>query len=359
MPFISQEFTHTLESYDAAPLYFHYKNPKDNLMSSVDQACIEASQLFFNDLKSMLEETDLEISFSENLEYISDNTIAMPSFNFHGLDLSPVVVKVCTHANTITMLPFMVRHYTSLGVSSYRPYSLLGSITNENIVGYKGRINKSKVQSEYEISYTIEIYYNTDFLIINYRPYEDKTIKFTICCLIKGVDINDKVVLYESGGCNTYMGTTSATSLSVNDFSWNVYHRLSWADSPYLNPYTGEVSYPTENHNYSTRHDADISGQDLIFLDLCNNKSTVHDSGIKRVSDSPNDVVLYRPYCCRGNVVFSDNILTGPISLSLDTIYVVNGEEYYCPGDYTSIMESISSGSSHQDTRTMRFLLKL
>ena len=357
MPFISQEFTHTIESYNTTTLYYHYKNPKDNYVQAIDQASLEASQHFFNDLKSMLEQTGLDITYSENLEYTNETNVVTPSFNFYGLSFSPIVAKAYA-SKECTLLPFIVRHYTSLGLGCYRVYTVINSNAIKGTLGHKARISRDVSEQIYEINYTIEIYYNTDFLIINYRPYGDKTIKFTMCCLIKGVDINDKVVMYESGGCNTFMGTQSA-SFSLNDHSWGLHHRLTWADSPYLNPYNSETMYPSESNDYATRHDVDINANDLIFFDLCNNRYATHDSGIKRTADSPDDVVLYRVYCCRGNVIFSDNILTGPIRLSLDTIYVVNGEEYYCPGDYTSIMESISDSSSYQDTRTMRFLLKL
>lgn len=367
MPFISREFTHTLENYNAVNSYYNHGN--SNGITTVSNNVLKASQFFFDDLKTLIEEeidSDiLNITFSENLEYVvanSNTKIAIPYINVFNLKISPLVASANNNTSTNPMLvPWMLRNNgSSVGERHYKENITLAD-SNNNSVYAKAKINKSA--TEFEINYIIEIYYNTDFLIIDYRPYHDKTIKFTMCCLIKGVDINNKDVVYESGGCNTISNNvpnapSNGTTLSHN---WETYHKISWPEYPFGNLYTkSSTYYPENDNNYPTSHSNTFNTKRTLFIDLINNTADctkLHDSGITHEKSTEDNVILYKPYCCNGNIEFSDNILTGPTSLTLDTEYVINGETYYCPGDYTAIMAQ--QNESTYEKYSMRFLLKL
>lgn len=365
MPFISREFTHTLENYNTTSSYYNYGKPESNAKGTISNI-LKASQFFFNDLKTLIEEeidSDiLNITFSENLEYVvanSDTGITIPYLNVFGLKISPVVLSNNRNNTMNTMvIPCMLRYNgNSSGERHYKNNSTVNDASNYSVYA-KAKINKNV--TEYEINYTIELYYNKDFLIIDYRPYHDKTIKFTMCCLIKGKDINDKDVVYESGGCNTICSNGPSTS-ATDYYKWATYHKISWPEYPYGNLYTkSSTYYPNDTNYYPTSHSDTFNSSATLFIDLINNianNTKLHDSGITYEKSSDNNFILYKPYCCNGNIEFSDNILTGPLNLTLDTEYIINGETYYCPGDYVGIM--CQQNDSFYNTNSMRFLLKL
>lgn len=343
MPHISQNFHHVMDSYTkvAAGLYDY-----TGALKNISYLYKEPSELFWNDLKSMLENLPLDITFSEHSDYVASKQT--PYFQIWGLDFSPTVLLASAHTSSYSLIPIMHRHYEYSPLQYSFKFIDAGTANHSTYILPNARINKSN--TEYmEIDYTIEIRYNTDFLLIEYRPYADKTIKFTMCCLIKGIDINGKEVVYASGGCNTY-GTASPYSSAYN---WTTYHKLIWCESPKLNPYTGSYSYPA----YDTTVNIDRSSlsSNIIFMDLVNNTYTLHSSKIQLGTD--NNIALQKPICCWGRVTFSDDILTDPINLTVDTDYEINGETYYCPGDYVTI--ATMQGGLNYNRYGMKFLLKI
>lgn len=325
MPFLSQNFHHTIESNTKVTCGFY---DYTGAMVTNSVAHKEPSDLFFADLKSMLADIPgLDIEFSENETF--ENAELSPLFKIWGLELTPIVNLCGTAATCLLYVPFMIRHYeyspyqysfkiASSGKNNYSAFAVAAARINETITSYK------------ELDYTIEIRYNHDFLLIDYRPYDDKTIKYTLCCLIKGTDVNGKDVVYISGGCNTY----STGSPFEYIYHWNTFHKLVWCDNPTGQPYTGAHSYPAYNNNVCL--DRSSLSRDTPFMDLVNNTAYPHDSKIPLGSE--NNIVFQTPVCCWGRVTFSNNVLTGPINLTVDTDYEINGETYYCPGDNITIL---------------------
>ena len=91
-------------------------------------------------------------------------------------------------------------------------------------------------------------------------------------------------------------------------------------------------------------------------MDLVNNTVTPHTSKIELTGDV-NNTLLQKPICCWGRVNFSDNILTASTNLTVDTDYEINGETYYCPGDYITLA-SMQAGVNYARYGA-RFLLKI
>lgn len=320
---------------------------KDTLLTST-YSYKEASQLFFNDLKSMLENLPgLTFDFSDRLTY--EENVSAPFFKIWDLEFCPMVLSTCTHTNSYTLTPFIFRNYEYSPLSySFKYFSATTKDMSAFIIP-KSAINKSSTE-KLELDYTIEIRYNNDFLLIDYRPYGDKSIKFTLCCLIKGEDINKETVVYESGGCNTY----STGSPFEYAHHWVTYHKLIWSKYPKINPYTNGYAYPA--YNTTLNYDRTLLSNGVIFMDLVNNTVTPHTSKIE-LTDGTNNVFLQKPICCWGRVNFSDNILTGSTNLTVGTDYEINGDTYYCPGDYTTLA-SMQAGVNY--TRYgARFLLKI
>ena len=186
MPHISQNFSHVLESHTktTAGAYNYTSSLQTN-----SYAYKEVSQCFFDDLKSMLETIEgLGITFSENLVYT--NGIQAPYFKIWDLEFSPFVVEVSTHANSYSLMPSLIRHYEySPNAYSLREFQIISNnastdISTNGAIGFLGRINKNATEKT-DVNYTIDIYYNVDYLIISYIPYNDQYIKNTLCCVIK------------------------------------------------------------------------------------------------------------------------------------------------------------------------------
>lgn len=344
MPVVTQNFNHVLDTNVKTTAGIHDYTGK---LTNSAYAYKESSEIFFNDLKSMLENLPgLDITFSDQLTY--EDGIAAPSFKIWDLEFSPVVISTCTHTSSYSLTPFIFRHYEYSPISYTFKYSSASTKDMSSFIIPKTRINDPV--DILKINYSIEIRYNEDYLLIEYRPYENKAIKFTLCCLIKGADINGKTVVYCSGGCNTY----STGSPFEYAHHWITYHKLIWSESPNTNPYTGDAAYPA--YNTTLNIDRTLLSNNIIFMDLVNNTTTPHSSKIELIGDIDN-ILLQKPICCWGRVNFSDNILTGPISLTVDTDYEVNGETYYCPGDYVTLA-SMQAGVNYSRYGT-KFLLKI
>ena len=345
MPLVTQNFHHLMDTNELAKLgVYDYTGASTTSAYSYKQA----SQLFFDDLKSVLENMPgLDITFSDNLTY-SDGVVA-PSFKVWDLEFSPMVLSTCTNANSYTLTPFIFRHYEYSPLSySFKYFSATTKGSTAFSVS-KSNINKNNTEI-LELDYTIEIRYNEDFLLIEFRPYGDKTVKFTLCCLIKGTDINGKTVVYESGGCNTY--STGSPFEYANH--WVTYHKLVWSEYPKTNVYTNSHSYPA--YNTTINYDRTLLSNGVLFMDLVNNTVTPHTSKIELTGDV-NNTLLQKPICCWGRVNFSDNILTASTNLTVDTDYEINGETYYCPGDYITLA-SMQAGVNYARYGA-RFLLKI
>ena len=345
MPFITQNFHHIMEANDIikSGVYDYTDTLGFNNYCSK-----QASQLFFDDLKSIFENMPgLDITFSDTISYEADSV--SPAFKVWGLDFSPMVSVLCSYADCYSLSPMIHRHYEYNPISYSLKYF---SASTKDMSPYaipKTRINKSTTEI-LELDYTIEVRYNKDFLLIDFRPYGDKTIKFTLCCLIKGDDINGKPVVYESGGCNTY----STGSPFEYAHHWMTYHKLVWCDHPKVNPYTNSHSYPT--YNTTLNLDRTLISNTVIFMDLVNNTVTPHSSKIE-LTGEVNNMLLQKPICCWGRVNFSDNILTASTNLTVDTDYEINGDIYYCPGDYITLA-SMQAGVNYSRYGG-RFLLKI
>lgn len=349
MPVLTQTFSHTMESLTVTNAGVY------NSVNSLDKQSYlykEPSVLFWQDLKSVLQEVGgLDITFSENDEFV--NNEQAPYFSVWGLNFSPFVFAALTHANSYSLVPCIARQYEYAPIT--RSFREVGSSSSEanNCMAVAARINKSNTE-KLDLEYTIEVRYNEDFLLIDYRPYADKAKKFTLCCLMKGVDINDKLVVFLSGGCNTYCYIQAQNFLG-NAYVWTAYQKLVWPESPAKAPYTGAAAFPTyDNFEVTNRTN---QGHNHMFLDLVNNMAQPHSSRISLYSSDSTNILFQKPICCWGRVTLGDNILTGPITLVPDTEYEINGEMYYCPGDYVTA-QAIAYGIK-QDTYAMRFLLKL
>ncbi len=325
MPFITQNFHHIMDAND---IIKSGVNDYTEALALNNYCSKQASQLFFDDLKSILENMPgIDVTFSDTLTY--ETGLMAPFFRVFGLDFSPMVSVLCSYVDSYSLVPTIHRHYEYNPISYSFKYFSSSSKDMSAYVIPKARINKSTTEI-LELDYTIEVRYNDDFLLIEFRPYGDKTIKFTLCCLIKGVDINGKDVVYESGGCNTY----SSGSPFEYAHHWVTYHKLVWCDHPKASPYTNAHSYPA--YNTMLNFDRTLISNTVIFMDLVNNSVTPHTSKIELNGDI-NNSLLQKPICCWGRVNFSDNILTGAVTLTQDTDYEINGDTYYCPGDYITL----------------------
>lgn len=345
MPLVKQDFRHVMDTNVLVKSgVYDYKDALTTSTSSYK----EASQLFFDDLKSMLESMPgLDVTFSDSLIY-EDNKSA-PFFKIWDLEFSPMVLTTCTNANSYSLTPMIFRQYEYSPISYSFKYFSTSTKDMSSFAVSKSKINKNSTEI-LELDYSIEIRYNEDFLLIEFRPSGDKSIKFTLCCLIKGVDINGKTVVYISGGCNTY----STGSPFEYAHHWNTYHKLVWSEFPKNNVYTNSHSYPA--YNTVLNYDRTLLSNGVLFMDLVNNTVTPHTSKIELTGDV-NNTLLQKPICCWGRVNFSDNILTASTNLTVDTDYEINGETYYCPGDYITLA-SMQAGVNYARYGA-RFLLKI
>ena len=328
---LSQTFEHTCEQQTLVTVNC-YNSAETKTGLKIYQ---EASKFFFEDLKSILEQTGFDIQFSEDSSY--DSGTDCPYFELFGLQF-PVMVGVGYQGGNHN---YCVRPYITRTGSVDILKTATNIVLNTNSEGYLGFDFRSSFTTHYNdrlnIKYTINIIYGDNWIEISYLSRQG--LKFQLLFLVLGKDINNKAVVYVSGNPN-------ACNTDANDSGQQTgtFHYLIWCDNWYKSEYTG-VAYPvryyTSHPNYNT----------ALFL------KTINLDTLCRIGTEDNRVLLMQPICC-GNRVFFDNMFVVPDTVNVDAFYTINNELYYCPGSEV-VKADLQYEQGNVATYASRFLFKL
>lgn len=342
MPTISRKFTHTCTAHTAVTT--KVKNHQQTETVTGGYVYKEASQFFFEDLKTMLEQTSIPVTFSEEYTYAT-NTLC-PYFEMFGLQF-PVFIWNANYYHTqygyanFSMVPIITR------TGARDPWNEIKTVqswaSNSNVLGYNIQSSIcASYLSRLELEYTINIVYGDNWIVASYTAYSG--VKFPLFSLIKGKDINNKEVVYVSANPNACFAnrTQSATAGAT-------YHHLVWTENWYFHEYNGYTDIP--NNDSLRSYSSHPNYNNNVFLKLSQPDT------IAGITVSDNKIQLMEPICC-GNRVFFDNMYVVPDTVNADAYYTINNELYYCPGDYM-VQNDIQYNAATMTTHACRFLLKM
>lgn len=344
MPTLSKTFEHTCAAHTTAKVKV-YNYAKAATEYSIYQ---EASQFFFEDLKFMLSQTNLNVTFSEDNSYATGTDC--PYFEMFGLQF-PFVVHVSTaYSNYYGVVPCIFRtgHY-NVGncTTGFRQY---GSSDKYDYLSVNKLASLCPDSStKLDLKYTINVVYNENWIIVSYTARSGN--KYPLFSLIKGKDINNKEVVYMSANPNSccYGGGSGTIGRSYSTTCAPSYHWLVWTDNWYMHEYNGQTRVPSsDTYMYYSSNKTYNSG---LFLKLS------PDDTISYIRIEDNRIQLMQPICC-GNRVFFDNMYVVPDTVNTDCYYTINNQLYYCPGDYVVQCDQ-QYNASYMASYACRFLLKM
>ena len=327
MPTIKQTFEHELSSFSttSSTIYNYLKKGVAYTL------CKEMSQVFYEDFKTLLEQTGIEsLSFSENNYYATGTDC--PYFEIFGLQFPFGVMQLSS--TCYRPIVYRTGEYENNNCLMYGKNNTTASST----MGLNTSSSITKESSNLKVYYELTINYNDNILIASCSNIYG--IKMPICCLIKGIDINNKNVVYISGNCN---GTCSTNDGNLSP----IYHKLVWSEDWYMNPYSSQTATPAHN----TTNPAHANYNSAMFL------KTFANDLVGKICTLDNKILMMQPICCGGRITF-DNLYVVPDTVNINTYYTINGETYYCPGD-TIVQNHIQYNANTMTTYGLRFLIKI
>ena len=330
MPYLSKTFNHIIA--DSSVNTWNYEKRTGEIIT-FSNYLIERkgyTDQFFTDLKEMLQQTGLTITFDDD-----NNT-----FNIFDMDF---MVK-CISSNTNTSNWTHASYYTCQGV---RPFIILPRMQNVQ------KSNKSDANSSLEgliygyafdssdgstgafnnyhywihanapddaikrqVSYTIKIYYNTNYIICSYISFSGYEIP--LFCFIQGEIITTKQKA-------VYLST------SINSYNSYLYHKIAIpsqnTDKNKYYDYLPSISNISKLGAYRYIFDKTEYPSSSILTKLSND-GTVN-----------TDIFLNKLTAFGGLITF-DNVFDItrynydglPCQILTKTLYTINGDNYYCPG---------------------------
>ena len=329
MPYLSKTFNHVIA--DSSVNTWSYEKRKDEIInfSSFLKERKGYTDQFFTDLKEMLQQTNLTITFDDE-----NNT-----FNVFDMDF---MVR-CISSNINTSYWEHPSYYMYQGV---RPFIILprmqdakdssdGSNINSSLEGLTyGRAyhnstsaNASLNNEQYwihangaddaikrQVGYTIKIYYNTNYIICSYISFSGYEIP--LFCFIQGEIITTKQkAVYLSSSINSYYNYLyhKIAIPSQNTDKNKYYDYLPSISNCYkTNSYVFDATrYPSSNILIK------LSSDGAVNTDIFLNKLTAFGGII--TFDNVFDVTR-------------DNVDKLPCQILTKTSYTINGDNYYCPG---------------------------
>lgn len=329
MPYISKTFNHVIA--DSSANSWTYEKTTNEIIT-YKTYCVERkgyTDQFFTDLKEVLQQTNLTITFDD------ENNI----FNIFDIDF---MVK-CLDSMSNSSYWVHQSYYTYSGV---RPVIILPRISVaddsrsaqcslENF-GHGAMVNHTTSSSPYnnenhwincntspndevkrQVNYTIKIYYNTNYIICSYISFNGYEVP--LFCFIQGEIVTTKEKAVYLSSC-----------INNQDTGHGQYHK---------------IAIPSQNTDKTKYYDylpsiANVNklGDDAIF-----DKTIYPSSSIiaKLSSDGTvnsdvfiNNLTAYGGMITFNNVFDVSRITTDnlPAQISTNALYTINGENYYCPG---------------------------
>ena len=360
MPFLGEIFNHVLtEEIDE----LHYGNitlsKNSNLSNIGNVTCYYKSHAiaFYNDIKSLLNQTELDIVYNdENLTFeIFNFKFKIACFSTYYSSSYYNIFPYCifgdtpyssSSGSTITLKDtFYVNPASSTSGDSVDITTPSYYHTNCALLSIVKMFNTRN-----EVNYTLHLYYNTNFICLQYISTYGA--KIPLITIIKGQTPDDIDIVYASASCN------SMNNLSNQEH----YHTLYNASAKkYI-------------HHSSTNVFMNTGTDGFTDMNVFPNKARLRNIGNISEYNDPSYTGLNKVYLNKftafGGIIKFDNVYEVSrtnqndeydTQFDLDAQYTINDENYYCPGDnfrflpnvYKNNIETFSYSKCH------RLLLKI
>ena len=359
MPRIQQTFTYDQISTTKSCTFYSYSNYNNTLqaINRNNTGYLEHNQRFFNDLFSLLEETGL-LEDSEIIHEVETNKY-MQSITIFGCKF-----QLWLNNNIFCMVKDYLLFTTSETTDSYYiPWVSLGE-TIYNINNYTITVNYGETY--------LDVYVDKGsseqsplFTLIKCHS-ANNTYDFVYAC--KNVNLSG-CKQSSSHTFDIYAATDKITS-HYNTSSWgnvyssngshHYYHHIYYCDKHQKTTciYNDVYKYDSKDC-YEILHCIQtnclyMSMQSLFMRYRTHNLFNETFNGIK----------IMKPIACYFNIVFDDigEVLWGPNNLNILTPgrdYIINEEEYYCPGTDTVVLHIKNAGEANHQVFCNRWLFKL
>ena len=326
MPYLSKTFNHVIA--DSSVNTWDYEKRTGEIITFKDYLKERKgyTDQFFADLKEMLQQTNLTITFDDD-----NNT-----FNVFDMDFMVKCISSCTEDSWWTdsnyytycgVRPFIILPRISSAEDSFNSsnyslelltqsyaFSTSTSSSKFNNTFYWIHANTPDDAFKRQVSYTIKIYYNTNYIICSYISFYGYEIP--LFCFIQGEIITTKQkAVYLSASINSnYSYLFHKIAIPSQNTDKNKYY-----------DYLPSISNYYKNNNYifdATRYPSSnilikLSSDGAVNTDIFLNKLTAFGGII--TFDNVFDVT-------RNNY---DKL---PCQILTKTSYTINGDNYYCPG---------------------------
>ena len=350
MPYLSKTFNHVIADSSVNTWDYEKRTGEIITFKTYLKERKGYTDQFFADLKEMLQQTNLTITFDDD-----NNT-----FNVFDMDF---MVK-CISSHTENSYWTNRNYYTYCGV---RPFIILPRISNaedsnsyDNInyslemlaqsYAFNYSNNNSLFNNTYywihantpddafkrQVSYTIKIYYNTNYIICSYISFSGYEIP--LFCFIQGEIITTKQkAVYLSASINSnYNYLFHKIAIPSQNTDKNKYY-----------DYLPSISNNTKLRAYSYIFDITEYPSANILTKLLSN-------------DAVNTDVFLNKLTAFGGLITFDNVFDVtrhnasnlPCQILTNTLYTINNNNYYCPG-YTVSPYNID------DSNYGRYIFKL
>jgi hypothetical protein len=337
MPFLSKHFTFDYDFSSARPVYCTLRRNRTDGEKSVDYRFFHRptlSAMFYNNLKETLQHTTLE-----NITYYDDDL----SIKIFGINLKFACAQNSDSTSNYYCTPIALEQFINSD----------GVLQNNNYINrqmeYK-TITATTDKNIKTISYGIKMYYNNNFIICNCESY--LRFEIPIFCIIQGNTNNSPKKVAYLGQCPNVVGT---------DYSYEAfYHRLvipdesSEQDSVFPSDDNKILYNQTFFDNTQVHYifDADVYPNRKILNTLYDTDTQFQSVYMKKLT-SWNGLVQYNNVY--DVVVKIDGSYENISKITTNSVYTINGNQYYCPG--TSVKPSVRVGG--HEYRQPLYLFKL
>lgn len=348
MPYLIKDFartTPTAYGYSGVSVSHDFYNGASN----ISQVIPDVSSLFYLDLKSMLQTTNLSITFEDEtnsfflfgIKFTVYCVSANASNNDSYYSVIPVIYRNKDYA---IRYPFTRAYYGASTTTTYR-----GSSPQESIcLNYSSRQN---------LSYRIRIHYNTNFLHISYGSRYNLNFVIPVMCAIKGLTVEGKDIVYLSGDPNTSSSTIEGQNAEYN-WKYGIPASMGTNGSTYFSCYHSLV-YPDKPDQCLTLGSngvVEVRNNVNPWAIFENLKNTQYIKP-RVLSDTNQAKFLKRKAVTVGNMIDFDNVLVADDIMTDNSYYDVAGDTYFCPG--STLSTELQYAYPNYYYQTNRLLLKI
>lgn len=330
MPYITQTFTRTVTDGNVTDNGYWVNSSQ--VGSKVVPYIPTVTKQFFNDLKSLLDQTGIPITYDEENCNFTVFGLTFGVYCYSGIRnatddkyyvAKPIIIRYGEYSYAVSLKEYKQLTYGDSYCSPYVKYPEFGP--SASLCNYS---------SYNDLYYRINIYYNTNFLYITYGPKQSILSEITLASIIKGKTLDNRDIVYTSGDCN-FCNSTYTRGIPV-------YHSLVYPDNQYTD---SAKTIPTYGNCIVIQSD-NTSGNGLftkVRTDKCYDK----------VKNDSSKLILLKPICCNGYITF-DNLYTLPDTMPYG-YYEINNDIYYSPQSYGYSFEDYNVYASD----SIKFIFKL